>query len=81
MPYLVLINADDYYVPAHKMATVKRFPYFSLSKIWNEAPDLKRNPNKIVKLYSNYMYVTPPPAPPHPWSKKSSKVNNIIVET
>ncbi len=34
-PDLVLRNADDYYVPAHKMASVKRFPFFQFPKIWN----------------------------------------------
>jgi hypothetical protein len=32
-PDLVLKNADDYYVPAHKMACVKRFPFFQFPKI------------------------------------------------
>jgi hypothetical protein len=47
-PDLVLRNADDYYVPAHKMASVKRFPYFQFPKIWNEANIVKRNPSKIA---------------------------------
>ncbi len=41
-PDVVLRNADDYYVPAHKMASVKRFPYFQFSKIWNEANNTKK---------------------------------------
>ncbi len=45
-PSLVLRNADDYYVPTHKMASVKRFPYFHFPKIWDEANNSKRNPNK-----------------------------------
>jgi hypothetical protein len=51
-PELVLRNADNYYVPAHKLASVKRFPYFSLPKIWNDSPDIKRNPNKFVFMKS-----------------------------
>jgi hypothetical protein len=47
-PELILRNADNYYVPAHKLASVKRFPYFSLPKIWNEYPEVKRNPNKFA---------------------------------
>jgi hypothetical protein len=43
-------NADDYYVPPHKMARVKRFPYFQFPKIWNEANIVKRNPSKIAFL-------------------------------
>jgi hypothetical protein len=51
-PDLVLRNADDYYVPAHKMASVKRFPFFQFPKIWNEASIVKRNPSKIAFLKS-----------------------------
>jgi hypothetical protein len=51
-PDLVLRNADDYYVPAHKMASVKRFPFFQFPKIWNEANIVKRNPSKIAFLKS-----------------------------
>ncbi len=47
-PELILRNADNYYVPAHKLASVKRFPYFSLPKLWNEYPEVKRNPNKFA---------------------------------
>jgi len=49
-PNIELRNADDYYVPAHKMASVKRFPFFSFPKIWNEEPITKRNPSKSVYL-------------------------------
>jgi hypothetical protein len=45
-PNVELRNADDYYVPAHRMASVKRFPFFSFPKIWNEEPVTKRNPSK-----------------------------------
>jgi hypothetical protein len=51
-PDLVLRNADDYYVPAHKLASVKRFPFFQFPKIWNEANIVKRNPSKIAFLKS-----------------------------
>jgi hypothetical protein len=49
-PAIELRNADDYYVPAHKMASVKRFPYFQFPKIWNDANIVKRNPSKCVFL-------------------------------
>ncbi len=49
-PNLVLRNADDYYVPAHRMASVKRFPYFKFPKIWNEANNVKTNPSRHVFL-------------------------------
>ncbi len=39
-----LRNADNLYIPAHHMATVKRFPLFNFPKIWNDAPDIKNNP-------------------------------------
>jgi hypothetical protein len=51
-PDLILRNADDYHVPAHKMASVKRFPFFQFPKIWNEANIVKRNPSKIAFLRS-----------------------------
>ncbi len=47
-PELILRNADNYYVPAHKLATIERFPYFSLPKTWNEYPEVKRNPNEFA---------------------------------
>ena len=49
-PAIELRNADDYYVPTHKMASVKRFPYFQFPKIWNDANIVKRNPSKCVFL-------------------------------
>jgi hypothetical protein len=51
-PNLELRNADDYYVPAHKFVSIKRFPYFQFPKIWNEANNPKRNPNKCAYLRS-----------------------------
>jgi hypothetical protein len=45
-PELRLRNVDDFYVPAHRLETVKRFPYFSFPKMWNEEPPRKLNPNK-----------------------------------
>ncbi len=45
-------NADDYYVPAHRMASVKRFPFFSFHKIWNEELFTKKNHSKTLHLKS-----------------------------
>ncbi len=35
---LDLRNADDLFVPIHKMASVKRVPYFGFLKLWNDKP-------------------------------------------
>jgi hypothetical protein len=45
-----LRNADNLFIPAHHMATVKRFPLFNFPKIWNEALDIKNNPSILVFL-------------------------------
>jgi len=45
-----LRNADNLFIPAHHLATVKRFPLFNFPKIWNEAPDIKNNPSISVFL-------------------------------
>jgi hypothetical protein len=45
-----LRNADNLYIPAHHMATVKRFSLFNFPKIWNDAPDIKNNPSLLVFL-------------------------------
>jgi hypothetical protein len=52
-PELRLRKADDFYVPTHRLETVKRFPYFSFPKMWNEEPQSKHNPNK--KLFCSAM--------------------------
>jgi hypothetical protein len=38
---LQLRNADDFFVPAHRFETVKRFPYFTFPKLWNDEPASK----------------------------------------
>jgi hypothetical protein len=49
-PDILLRNAHNLYVPAHHMATVKRFPIFNFPTIWNEAADVKNNPSiKVFK--------------------------------
>jgi len=47
-PNFNLRNADDLYVPAHKLATLKRLPFFTFPRTWNEAPPHKNNPRKYV---------------------------------
>jgi hypothetical protein len=49
-PNIELRNADNLYIPAHHMATVKRFPLFTFPKVWNEAADVKNNPSLPVFL-------------------------------
>ena len=44
-----LRNADDLYIPAHKMATLKRLPLFTFPRVWNEEHQNKHNP--IQHLY------------------------------
>ena len=61
-PDIVLRNAD-LYVPAHHFATTKRFPFFAMPKVWNEANDLKLNPSVRIFLKS----------------VKSALLNSIIV--
>jgi hypothetical protein len=51
-PEIALRNADDLYVPADHFATTKRFPLFSMPKVWNEANELKLNPSQRVFMNS-----------------------------
>ncbi len=48
-PHILLRNAHNLYVPAHHMATVKRFPIFDFPRIWNEAADVQNNP--LIKVF------------------------------
>ncbi len=51
-PEIALGSADDLYVPAHHFATTKRFPLFSMPKVWNEANGLKLNSTQRVFMKS-----------------------------
>jgi hypothetical protein len=51
-PELALRNANNLYVPAHHLATTKRFPLFTFPKTWNDASDSKYNPSRHVFLKS-----------------------------
>ena len=90
-PELLLRNEDDFFVPTHKMTSVKRFPHLLLPKIWNESPDLERNPIKLnfwgmlklsytMQLYSNCVSPTSVPLPA-PSLFHGAKVSNTIAET
>jgi len=39
-----LRNADDLYVPPHRIEVVKRLPLCSFPSTWNAVPDFKVNP-------------------------------------
>jgi hypothetical protein len=45
-PERILRNADDLYVPAHRVEFVKRLPLFSFPAEWNTAPGNKLNPRQ-----------------------------------
>jgi len=45
-----LRNADDFYVPAHNFATLKRLPFFNFPKSWNEYDSLSKL-NPVPHLY------------------------------
>ncbi len=47
-PLRVLRNANELYVPAHHLATVRRFPIFSFPLEWNQEADRKLNPSLNV---------------------------------
>ena len=43
-PAYNLRNADDLFVPHHKLATLKRMPWFNFPRIWNQEDIAKYNP-------------------------------------
>jgi hypothetical protein len=51
-PELILRNADNLYVPAHNLASIKRFPLFTFPKIWNEDVNNKLHPSPYIYLKS-----------------------------
>ena len=40
----ILRDADNYYIPPHRIEIVKRMPLFAFPTAWNEAADIKYNP-------------------------------------
>jgi hypothetical protein len=75
-PIRELRNANDYFIPQHRIETVKRMPLFSFPTIWNAENNEKFNPSLPVYLKSLKkrlleslfikicMYFMPPPTPP-----------------
>ena len=48
-PERVLRNADDLYIPPHRVEFVKKLPNFAFPITWNSAPGNKTNP--VQHLY------------------------------
>ena len=44
---VALRNADDFYVPPHRIELMKRLPMYSFPHSWNTAPNFKNNPSHI----------------------------------
>jgi hypothetical protein len=42
---IVLRNTENFYVPGHNLATLKRFPLFTFPKIWNDEGQNNLNPS------------------------------------
>jgi hypothetical protein len=49
-PERALRNANDYFIPPHRVETVKRFPNISLPTAWNSAPGDKFNVKQFLYL-------------------------------
>jgi hypothetical protein len=49
-PERELRNANDYYIPPHRVEIVKRLPYISLPTAWNSAPGDKFNAKQHLYL-------------------------------
>jgi hypothetical protein len=57
-PDRILRNADDLYIPAHRIEFVKRLPLYSFPLAWNTAPGEKLNPRQhlYLKYLKNHMF-------------------------
>jgi hypothetical protein len=62
-PDVILRNADNFYIPAHNFATIKKHPFFNFPKLWNEDSNDKLNPS--YKQYSKCV--------------KSALLNSLVV--
>ena len=63
IPERILRNADDLYVPAHRVEFVKRLPIIALPIAWNSAPGNKTNPVQhlyLKELKSLLLAAVPP---------------------
>ena len=49
-PDRMLRNAEDYYIPAHRVEFVKILPLFTFPAAWNNAPGEKHNPRQHLYL-------------------------------
>jgi hypothetical protein len=49
-PERVLRNAQDYFIPHHRIETVKRMPLYSFPAAWNVEDNEKYNPNQFAYL-------------------------------
>jgi hypothetical protein len=47
-PDRILRNANNYFVPAHHLSSVKRFPLFTFPRAWNEEDERKLNPSQSI---------------------------------
>lgn len=50
-----LRNAEDYYVPPHRIELVKRLPLTAFPTAWNAEKGDKLNPVKHVKFVVNFL--------------------------
>jgi hypothetical protein len=51
-PERVLRNAHDYFIPQHRIETVKRMPLYTFPAAWNGENIKKFNPNQTICLKS-----------------------------
>jgi hypothetical protein len=49
-PERMLRNAQDYFIPRHRIETVKRMPLYSFPAAWNAEAHEKSNPNRSEYL-------------------------------
>ncbi len=47
---MIYADADDLYVPAHRVEFVKKLPIIAFPTAWNSAPGNKTNPVKHLYL-------------------------------
>jgi hypothetical protein len=51
-PERVLRNAHYYFIPQHRIETVKRMPLYTFPDLWNGETIEKLNPNQTICLKS-----------------------------
>jgi len=62
-PERILRNADDLFVPAHRVEFVKRLPIIALPTAWNSAPGNRTNPvqHLYLKVLKSLLLAVVPP--------------------